>query len=243
MVEYRLYFFDEWRMIKARQGFLADNDNEAREFAALIFHACHDKCSSYELWSGVRLMLENSSESIPSSHFALLTDRVQERVVEYELRLRDSHWIVGKSQGLLEGLEAANKIRARRISAKTVDRVLIVDDNKTAREWMVRIVRDDGFDVAEAEDFKPALAIVRDGNPLRLLIADVKLPTSNGRALGRLARMAHNDIKAIYVTAYDPPKRQGMIGPVLCKPFPADELLVTVRRLVGGSGGSASASS
>lgn len=228
MAEYRVYFRDKGA-ISARQGFLADTDDEARELAQLLFQACSDSCSSYELWSGTRLVLEESTESVPFSRFEVLSETRQERILDYERQLRDSHWLLAKSQRLLEAIEAANEMRAGSVVR---NRALVVEDDEPARKWMLRVVHQAGYEVVEAGDIQPALAIIRDGKPLRLLIADIVLPSLSGLALGRMARMVHKDLKAVYVTAYDLPTEETIIGPVLRKPIAAHEFFNTVRGML-----------
>jgi CheY-like chemotaxis protein len=230
LIEYRLYFRGDADAIQARQGFFADSDDEACELAQILFDACHDKCSRYELWSGTRLIVESWEKAPSPPRFEFLTRNRQERVLDYEQRLRDSHWIVGKSQRLLEAIEAASKVRLG--SANRQNRALIVEDDEPARKWMARVVRDAGFDVAEAGDFQCALRVIQDGNPLRLLVADIVLPTLSGLSLARMARMVHKELKTVYVTAYDLPREETIIGPVLRKPVPPHAFFDTVRAML-----------
>lgn len=120
---------------------------------------------------------------------------------------------------------AKNETVARR-------RVLVVDDNEADRYATTRIIKDAGFAVVEAGDYREALRILDDGNPLALLVLDVVLPSVTGFALARMARMQRGDLKTIYVTAYDLPSGEAG-GPVLRKPVVPEQLLMHLRGELG----------
>lgn len=111
-------------------------------------------------------------------------------------------------------------------------RIMVVDDNEADRYAITRIIKDAGFDVVEAWDYREALRVLEDGKPLALLVIDVVLPSITGFALGRMARMQRPEIKTIHVSAYDVPGGQA-VSPVLRKPVAAQELLMHVRDALG----------
>jgi len=78
--------------------------------------------------------------------------------------------------------------------------VLLVEDNADLRRYIVRLLRDDGWEVTEAPDAETALAI--DFTP-DLVLSDVMLPGVDGLALVRLLRTnpALNRIPVILLTA------------------------------------------
>jgi hypothetical protein len=57
-----------------------------------------------------------------------------------------------------------------------------------------------GFEVAQAPDYRDALAILEGGGHVDLLLVDLVMPGVNGFALARKARMRRLDIKIVYVT-------------------------------------------
>ena len=231
MAEYRLYLLDDRGVIAGRQGFVADSDADADELARAVFNVCRDHCSRYELWNRNRLVVE-SAKSAPSPSLDVLSARMQAHAVAFEERLRDSHWRISKSRGLLEAIEAAKNDRWGWAAHRSKHRVLVVEDDEPTCAWIARVVRETGFEVLQAGDVLPALTVIQDGNPLSLLITDIRLPSMSGLALGQMARMAHKELKAVYVTAYDLPKDEPTIGPVLRKPIEPHELAITLRTVL-----------
>lgn len=106
--EYRLFFLDEHAAIQARQEFLAADDGEAIIFAALLFDACSEDCSGYELWNGARIVVSTFT-GLGTSDGTLthedITEKQQRYLLELEEILRHSHWRISKSKKLLEATE------------------------------------------------------------------------------------------------------------------------------------------
>lgn len=59
-------------------------------------------------------------------------------------------------------------------------RVLIVDDSKTMRSIIGRIVKELGFEVREAGDGRLALAELESAGPVELCLVDWNMPVMNG---------------------------------------------------------------
>lgn len=110
--------------------------------------------------------------------------------------------------------------------------VLLVEDDQVCCEAYGKILRNAGFDVSIALDFRVALEVLEADGPLDLLLVDIAMPGSvNGIALSRMARMRRRDLKVIYVTGYDIPGiEQQALGPVLRKPVGDSELVNEVER-------------
>ena len=95
-------------------------------------------------------------------------------------------------------------------------RILVVDDDEAFCYAVGNMLRDAGYEVVEAHDFRDALPILEDGNSLSLMLTDIVLPGVNGFALARVARMRHFKLNIVYVSAYDVPTIEA-IGPILRK--------------------------
>lgn len=117
MPEYRIYLCDEHGKIGARQSFRAENDEEACEAAALIFDACTDRCSRFEVWDGRRQVM-TGAERPGQAQFESLSAQRQESIIDYEEKLRDSAWQISRSRRLIEAIEQAQTVRTRRILAQ-----------------------------------------------------------------------------------------------------------------------------
>ena len=113
-------------------------------------------------------------------------------------------------------------------------RVLVVDDDDAFRYATVKMLADAGFKAVEAPDYRQALEILDDKQPLALLVMDIMVPGVNGFALARMARMRHRDLKVIYVSGFDVPTNEA-IGPVLRKPIEGDALMDEIRKALADS--------
>ena len=79
-------------------------------------------------------------------------------------------------------------------------RVLLVDDEPVVREILAAQLRNEGFDVAEAEDGAGALAVLDRGEAVDLLVSDLAMPGLDGVELTREARRRRSGLPAILPT-------------------------------------------
>jgi CheY-like chemotaxis protein len=115
-----------------------------------------------------------------------------------------------------------------------VVRVLLVDDDEAFRYAASKMLRENGFEVVEAGNFRDALPALEDGSRFDVFVTDVYMPEVHGFALARMARMKHPQIPCIYITAYDAPTGEA-IGPVLKKPFHISALIAEIDKVRGTS--------
>jgi CheY-like chemotaxis protein len=109
-------------------------------------------------------------------------------------------------------------------------RILVVDDEESFRYTAAKALEAAGFVVDTAPDYRRALELLEQGEPIDVLVTDVIMPERvHGFALARMARMRKLDLKVIYVTAYDVPEVEG-VGRVLRKPLSDEQLINEVRR-------------
>jgi two-component system response regulator AtoC len=116
------------------------------------------------------------------------------------------------------------------ISAK----VLVVDDDRTIRRNLVRLLESEGYQALEAANGDEALASIRAAGPDAVLL-DLKMPGRDGlEVLGELGP-ALADLPVIVVTAFGgsaaaiEAMRRGAYD-YLSKPFDLDEVLLTLKR-------------
>jgi hypothetical protein len=101
---YRIYFRTSRGMLAGREEFVAEDDWSALVIATELVDACSDVCVSFELWEGTRRVdREVFGRLEPSS--ADLNRRMQEAVIEREIMMRDSEWLVARSKRLLQRIE------------------------------------------------------------------------------------------------------------------------------------------
>ncbi|HLI29267.1 MAG TPA: response regulator [Chloroflexota bacterium] len=117
-------------------------------------------------------------------------------------------------------------------------KILVVDDSPVDRVVMSEPLRQHGYTVVTAADSNEALAQLEREQP-DLLLLDVIMPGVNGFQLCRTLRRdpRYARLPIVLVTSKNQPAdrhwglKQGA-SDYLAKPFTADQLLATVRRLV-----------
>src|SRR4051812_23022827 len=82
-----------------------------------------------------------------------------------------------------------------------MSRILIIDDEEKLRSLLARVIRLEGFEVAEAGNFKSALIAVEKDEP-DVILCDVKLPDGNGIDFVKGLKAKHPLIEIVLLTAY-----------------------------------------
>ncbi len=113
-------------------------------------------------------------------------------------------------------------------------RVLVADDESSARSGLATLLRDEGFDVWLAEDGYKAITRIQEEAP-DVLITDLRMPGLDGIELLRRAREVDSKIIVVLVTAYadvETAVRAMQEGAehYLTKPLQIDELVVVINR-------------
>jgi CheY-like chemotaxis protein len=111
--------------------------------------------------------------------------------------------------------------------------ILVVDDFEAARRITARMLAEGGFTVIEASDGFEALAACAR-QPVRVVVADVRMPGMTGFELGRRIAADWPHIRMLYVTGYpdEGDTDVGLTHRVMYKPYAADQLLDVVQSLV-----------
>jgi two-component system, NtrC family, response regulator PilR len=84
---------------------------------------------------------------------------------------------------------------------KTLNRILIVDDEKSMRELLSIMLRKEGYDVVTAENGEKALNAIQT-DIYDLVITDLKMPQMDGMSLLKAVKDASPDTIVIIVTAF-----------------------------------------
>lgn len=112
-------------------------------------------------------------------------------------------------------------------------RILVVEDDPSARESIKLLLRIDRHAVTEAKDGMEALELV-SGQPFDLVILDYAMPGMQGREVALQIKRIAPALPILMVTAYLE-KLSGVDTPVnavLGKPYAMDELRSAIARLV-----------
>lgn len=120
--------------------------------------------------------------------------------------------------------------------------ILLVDDSKAIRMTMSFVMKNEGFDVIEAEDGLSALKLL-DGRKINLIISDVNMPGLNGLEFVKKLKnetdyQAYRFVPVVMLTteSSNDKKKEGKEAGVrawITKPFPPETLLDTISKLIG----------
>lgn len=80
------------------------------------------------------------------------------------------------------------------------DWVLIVDDEAMIRENLKAYLEDEGWRVAAFESVTPALGWLRNGDPCRVCIMDMRLPDMDGNSAIRALHQTYPDLEFLIHT-------------------------------------------
>ena len=113
-------------------------------------------------------------------------------------------------------------------------RVLVVDDEASARSGLEKLLRQSGYVVDTATDGKEALTLVAENSP-EVVLTDLKMPEMDGMTLLAKLRESDRDLPVIVATAFGDvtsavaAMRAGA-SDYLTKPIDIDALLVAIER-------------
>jgi two-component system OmpR family response regulator len=109
--------------------------------------------------------------------------------------------------------------------------VLIADDNRHLTEVLRASLEDAGFDVLTAYSGLAAVACVEQ-NDVAVAVLDVLMPGISGDAVAERLRQINPKLTVVLMTGSDGAFAEGSGFPVLRKPFPHEELVETVQRML-----------
>ncbi len=122
--------------------------------------------------------------------------------------------------------------RARSACAAGGAHILVVDDDPDVRWIIAQDLQELGYVVTEADSGRAALAILEQGTPCDLMVADLVMPGLSGLDTMRLARRSRPDLKVLFASGYADLSRFGdNLGnhALLKKPFKSETLAEAVQ--------------
>jgi CheY-like chemotaxis protein len=118
-------------------------------------------------------------------------------------------------------------------------RILVIDDDPSARESMKLLLSIDRHSVTEARDGMEALALVA-GQPFDLVLVDFFMPQMNGGEVARRIKQIAPSLRILMVTAYLEKlinfEGTGNTDAVLGKPFAVGDLRSEIAKLLPSDG-------
>jgi PAS domain S-box-containing protein len=116
--------------------------------------------------------------------------------------------------------------------------ILVVEDHALMRDAMARTLREVGYDVSVAAGAAEARALLREAaRPVDLLLADVVMPQTSGKALADELRADRPGLRVLFVSGYTENSigHHGVSGAddhFLPKPFTSAQLAAKVREVL-----------
>ena len=118
-------------------------------------------------------------------------------------------------------------------------RILVIEDDPTIRQLMVRLLTQVGYDVLDAFDGEDGIKQFQQ-NQIDLVITDWNMPRKNGGDVIREVRRQDPAAKIILVTAHrseaEVVAAAQSVQKVLPKPFKLQDLLNSIEEVLGEDG-------
>ena len=115
--------------------------------------------------------------------------------------------------------------------------VLLVEDEPMLRQVVAMTLRREGFSVVEAGDGTAALRILASGDPVDVLLTDVRMPGMSGYQLAESALAARPSLRVALMTGYADEEAPDAIRraaiPTIQKPFDFATLGASLRKVIG----------
>ncbi|MDX2193767.1 MAG: response regulator [Gemmatimonadales bacterium] len=117
--------------------------------------------------------------------------------------------------------------------------ILAVDDSPSMRQMVRFTLAEGGYEVVEATDGAEALALARQ-RTVNLVLTDINMPNMDGITLVRELRQlpAYKGVPLLLLTTESAPEKKaegkaaGATGWIV-KPFSPEQLLATIRKVLG----------
>jgi PAS domain S-box-containing protein len=137
-----------------------------------------------------------------------------------------------------EGAADAEDDRGATPGGEDSEIVLVVEDDKDLRSYLIEMLRDLDYRAIGAQDAAAALGILEQpSNKIDLMLTDVIMPGMNGRELSRRARQLRPGLKVLFMSGYSRSAvvHQGRVDlgvQLIQKPVSFHDLAVRIREML-----------
>ena len=111
-------------------------------------------------------------------------------------------------------------------------RILVVEDDFMLSFMLRDVLEVEGYTVTLANSPETAQTLVEDGEPVDVLLTDVRFNSSvNGFELAKRIRAVLPDLPVLYITGdvqYTVAEMGEVVAPILQKPVPSEELVAAI---------------
>jgi DNA-binding NtrC family response regulator len=113
--------------------------------------------------------------------------------------------------------------------------ILVVDDEVSLRQVLVRQLRSDGYQVLEAGYGMEALDVARNSlEPIHLVLSDIRMPGMLGTTLARRLVAEYPDVRVVLMSAHPVDELTSLTDghgtiTVLAKPFDGQTMLAVIK--------------
>ena len=120
--------------------------------------------------------------------------------------------------------------------ARSVQRILLAEDDEDMRRFLVKALEKAGYEVIAFANGKDAHARLQE-EPFTLLLTDIVMPQMDGIELARLAAELDPDLKIMFITGFaavalNPDSHAPKDAKILSKPFHLRDLVDQVERML-----------
>ena len=120
--------------------------------------------------------------------------------------------------------------------ARSVQRILLAEDDEDMRRFLVKALAKAGYDVVSFGNGLDAYERLKE-EPFTLLLTDIVMPEMDGIELARRATELDPDIKVMFITGFaavalNPDSNAPKDAKVLSKPFHLKDLVNEVEKLL-----------
>ncbi len=126
---------------------------------------------------------------------------------------------------------------------KSEETILVVEDDHSVREMIVRLLVAEGYSVLEAQNGREALTAVEGRTkPIALVLTDVAMPEMGGQELGTRLAVVAPALRVMYMSGFtdEEVRRRGLLQtdtPIVQKPLMPQILTQRIRTMLDQAGG------